>query len=188
MSSCSDYVNKKTHEEAIGMIVVKGGRYPRGMEFATIFADGAAYVATLDLRATDYRVLFALLGTLTWSNFIRVSQKKLAAHLGIAPSNVSAAIKRLIRLGLIAKQRDPLDDERFLLRLSLCVAWRGRPKAWTVAVNAGETCGFAPIPLKMSNGKKTKKPTKAQKRAAEQPTDANADVDRDAGEDELRAA
>jgi hypothetical protein len=187
MSSCSEYVNKKTYEEAIGMIVVKGGRYPRGMEFATIFSDGAAYIATLDLRATDYRILFALIATLTWENFIRVRQKKLAAQLGLAPSNVSASIKRLIRLGLIAKQPDPLDDERLLLRLNLSLAWRGRPKAWTVAVNAGETIGFAPIPIQISSGKKAKK-AKVQKRSVDQPTDATAVVAADSDGEELRAA
>jgi DNA-binding MarR family transcriptional regulator len=50
-----------------------------------------------------------LIGPLSWANFIRVSQK-LAAQLGLAPSNVSAAIKRLIRLGLNAKQPDPDAD------------------------------------------------------------------------------
>jgi hypothetical protein len=179
MSRCSDYVNKKTQEEAVGMIVVKGARYPRGMEFVTIFADGAAYLATLDLRATDFRVLLALIAGLAWENFIRVSQKKLAAQLGLAPSNVSASIRRLIHLGLIAKQPDPLDDERLLLRLSLNLAWRGRPKAWVVAVNSGETIGFAPVPLKAGGGRTTKRQTKARKRSENSmDTDASFEADR----------
>lgn len=177
MSRCSDYVNKKTQEEAVGMIVVKGGRYPREMEFATIFADAAMHVARLDLTSTDYRVLFGLIGSLTWANFIRISQKRLARRLKLAPSNVSASIKRLIQTGLIAKAPDPHDDDKKLLRLSLSLTWRGRPKEWTAAVNGGETLIFTPIPIAIDDddddGEPITKPRRARKAAATAPDNDN---------------
>ena len=42
----------------------------------------------------------------------------LARHLGVKPSTMSAAIKRLVRLGFIARDRDEVDGRAASLRLS----------------------------------------------------------------------
>lgn len=131
------------------MLIIKGSRYPRGVEFFTVFTDGALYVATLGLSAVQCRVLFGLLGSMSFANFIRVSQKTISKELGIAPPNLSASIKALIDIGLLARQPDPDDPGRLLLRLSLHLAWRGTAREWIEAVSRGEGVGFAPIPARM---------------------------------------
>ena len=42
----------------------------------------------------------------------------LARHMGVTPSTMSAAIKRLVRLGFIARDRDEVDGRAASLRLS----------------------------------------------------------------------
>jgi hypothetical protein len=63
-----------------------------------------------------------------------------------------------------------------LLRLSLNLAWRGRRKEWNVAVNAGESWDFAPIPIG-GDADAITKPVEAPAAAADGSQDAPADVD-----------
>lgn len=148
MSRYQDYVNSKTGEEATGMLIIKGSRYPRGVEFFTVFTDSALYVATLGLSAVQHRVLLGLLGSMSFANFVRVSQKTISKELGIAASNLSASVKVLIDVGLLARQPDPDDASRLLLRVSLHLAWRGTAREWIEAITRGEGVGFAPIPAR----------------------------------------
>jgi hypothetical protein len=81
-----------------------------------------------------------------FANFVRISQKSLAEELGIAPSNMSTAVRELIKIGFIAKQADPEDAGRDLLRVSPHLAWRGKPREWSAAVTRGEGAAFAAVP------------------------------------------
>lgn len=146
MSRYQDYINAKTGEEATGMLIIRGSRYPRGVEFATLFTDGALHIATLGLTATELRVLLALIANMSFKNFVHVTQKALSDQLRIAASNVSAAIRRLTELGLVAKSPNPDDTGRTLLRISLHLAWRGTAQEWSAALADGEGLCFAPVP------------------------------------------
>lgn len=49
-----------------------------------------------NLTLEDWRVLSAYIGYADWENVVRTSQKEIAEHLGMKPSNVSRSTKKLI--------------------------------------------------------------------------------------------
>lgn len=49
-----------------------------------------------DLNGEDWRVLSAFIGFADWENVVRTSQKEIAEHLGMKPSNVSRSTKKLV--------------------------------------------------------------------------------------------
>jgi hypothetical protein len=54
-----DWFNAKTGDEATGVLVIKGAKYPRGLQFLTMFADGWRELAQLRPNGTEWRVLAA---------------------------------------------------------------------------------------------------------------------------------
>jgi DNA-binding MarR family transcriptional regulator len=142
MSRFHDYYNEQTGEQASAMLIIKGAKYPKGMKFATIFADGARRLSEMSLTGTELRVVLALVGMMDFGNWIRKSQADIAARMGMAPSNLSSTLRTLVDRGLIAKLDDPEDKGRSALRINLHLAWKGNAKAWTAAINAGEGTAF----------------------------------------------
>jgi hypothetical protein len=74
-------------------------------------------------RVEDFRVLFALLEKLDYENRILINQADIAKELGMKPSNVAAAIKRLIEAGVIFK--GPKAGIHNSYQLNPNYGWRG---------------------------------------------------------------
>jgi hypothetical protein len=169
MSRASDWWNETTGEQATGMLLVKGAKYPRGVEFATTFADAFAYLANLGLTLTEWRVLSTMIAGMTFGNYVAQTQRSIAQALKLADSNVSKAVRRLIREGLVGKAELPGTD-LMVLRVSPLIAWRGNAKQWNRAINDGEAVGFAPIPYRKpvsnDNARVSKRPSRAEDFAA----------------------
>lgn len=96
----------------------------RGLEgFVMLFTDYSKDTLLTALRnrevqLRDVAVLMALILHCDWrSGRVRVTQKALAAALGIHASDCSAAIRRLQakRLRLVARVRDPHTGEQYFL-------------------------------------------------------------------------
>jgi DNA-binding MarR family transcriptional regulator len=128
MSSCNlqnEWVNPKTGEVGSGFISVKGKRYPRGIEFATVFQEGLLRLTRLDLTPTSLRVLFFVMSRMDYQNYVRVTQRTIADELNISPPAVSVAFKDLIRQQVLVYSAEPADPQRRVMRVSATVAWRG---------------------------------------------------------------
>ncbi len=143
----TDWVNAKTGETGQAFMVIKGKKYPRGVVFMTMFAQGWRALAQWRdaegrrLTATEWTVFAGLMGHLGFENVIPVSQAKLAKELGIAQPNISRAVKRLERAGFVACEKDENDPRRTIYRLSLDVGWMGDAPSWQHAIQGRGKAG-----------------------------------------------
>lgn len=149
MSRYSDYFNASTGEQASGMLVIKGGRYPPGFEFVTVFSHALRHLAQQPLTSTQWRVLMLLMASVEYGNFIRRTQRSISEELGISPPNISRAVKRLASLGLVIKSPHPLDQTE-TVRVSTDVLWKGSAKQWCAMRNRGEGQNLIAPPLRRS--------------------------------------
>jgi len=131
-----DWFNSRTGEEASGVLVVKGARYPRGLEFMTMFADGWRELAKLPLKGTDWRVLAAVMARIDYGNMAEFTQGAVAAELGVAQPNVAGALRRLVAEGVLTRDVHPEDRRRTLYRVNLRLGWKGKAKDWAREVQA----------------------------------------------------
>ena len=53
------WVNPETGEVADGFFTIRGAKYPKGVEFMTMFRDGWEYLSTLSLAPSTSKVLSA---------------------------------------------------------------------------------------------------------------------------------
>jgi hypothetical protein len=126
----TDWMNPTTGEVASGLLVVRGARYPKGMDFLTIFANGLTLLANSGLTATDWRVLAVLMFRLDYGNAIEVSQGTIAEQLEIKQPNVNRSIRRLVELRVITRARHPENARRIIYGLNVSVGWKGRAGDW----------------------------------------------------------
>lgn len=90
----------------------------------------------LDARLADktigmqaMRVLLAMLGCVEYGNRVQKSQKELAAHLAMSPSEVSKASKRLVDCGFIER----LPNRRGWYRIDPRFGWKGDVESLSAA-------------------------------------------------------
>ena len=77
------WINPATGEMADGFFTIRGRKYPKGVEFMTMFRDGWEYLATLRLAPATSAVLFKLLARLDYENWLSISQETLAEEIGM---------------------------------------------------------------------------------------------------------
>ncbi len=125
-----EFVNTRTGEVVTGLAMPRKHRYPRDVEFMTMFRDGWKYLATLDLAGRDTRVLFKLLEMLDYENFISIGQETIAQEVQSDIANVNRSIAKLEKLGVIERERDKADKRRWAYRLNAELGWKGDAKQW----------------------------------------------------------
>ena len=123
-------INPKTRKEYIGLAVPLKKKFPEPIEYVSMFQHGLEYLARLKLTPTENAVLLILLSRLEYENWIRVSQKTIGERLNLNKSQVSNAVKKLVKIGVLSKEQDPSDEGRLLYRLNPFLGWRGETKEW----------------------------------------------------------
>ena len=83
-------------------------------------------LAQADLGKEAMRVLFAVLAKLDYENFISINQAELGRQLKIAPSNMSRAITRLVKEGVLLA--GPKLQARGTYSLNPKYGWKGSAK------------------------------------------------------------
>ena len=125
-----DYVNTRTGEVVTVAAFSRKHRYPKDVEFMTMFRDGWKYLSTLDLAGRDTRVLFKLLEMLDYENYISISQETIAQELENDIANINRSIQKLEKLGVIERQKDKTDKRRWSYRLNAELGWKGDASQW----------------------------------------------------------
>lgn len=131
----NEWVNTETGEIGGGFISIKGSRYPRGVEFTTMFLSGLSELANRRLKASEYRLILLLLSHMSYGNYCRISQVEIAKELGISSPAASVAIGRLKDLKLVGREPDPEEPGREVLRISTVLTWRGRAREFIADQN-----------------------------------------------------
>ncbi|HEX6978276.1 MAG TPA: helix-turn-helix domain-containing protein [Alphaproteobacteria bacterium] len=131
-----DWFSARTGEEASGVLIVKGARYPRGLEFMTMFADGWRELAKLPLKGADWRVLAAVMARIDYGNTAEFTQGAIAIELGVAQPNVAVALRRLVAEGVLTREAHTEDRRRTLYRVNLRLGWKGKAKDWMREIQA----------------------------------------------------
>lgn len=85
--------------------------------------DALIELARLDLGDEARRVLFAVLGKLDFENFILLNQAEIGETIGIQRANVSRAITKLERAGVLV--RGPKAGRSVTFRLNPSFGWKG---------------------------------------------------------------
>ncbi len=94
--------------------------------WALLFLDPCRELAKLNLSGQDWQVLMTLLSYMDFGNRIAVVQSTIAADLGIQPSRVSEAIKKLLSLSVLVEDTKVGGSRVF--RLNAKYAYRGKTK------------------------------------------------------------
>ena len=123
-------INPKTRKEYIGLAVPLKKKFPEPIEYVSMFQHGLEYLAKQKLTPTESAVLLIFLSRLEYENWIRVSQKTVGERLNLNKSQVSNAVKKLVKVGILFKEQDPSDEGRLLYRLNPSLGWRGETKEW----------------------------------------------------------
>ena len=123
------------------------------VRFVKFYQDAAGWLIDMKLTARQYRLLFALLETLEYENFVRVSQKDLAERIGIHVQDVSTGLKVLIDHGILLEGRRNGRNKTY--RLNSEVAFKGRELDKVIAFPRAQE---EPTPLKLLKSKKKVKP------------------------------
>jgi hypothetical protein len=80
-------------------------------------------LAKADLGQRDWRVLAVVLGKLDFENYLLLSQADIGKEIGLQAPHVSAAIKRLVGLGVLVK--GPKAGRSSTFRLNPYYGWKG---------------------------------------------------------------
>lgn len=88
-------------------------------------------------------VFNALMARLDFENYIQVSQSEIAREVGMKPSNVSRAMRKILDLGFI--KQGPKVGRSHTYQLHPDLAWKGKPKAHFKAREAARAAGWQVI-------------------------------------------
>jgi len=80
-------------------------------------------IARMPLGDQARRVLFALEGSLTYGNWIRIKQADLARMIGMQPTNFNAGLRKLVAAGIVLKNPDATDQLAY--RMNPDFVWKG---------------------------------------------------------------
>lgn len=171
------WVNPDTGEVADGFFTIRGAKYPKGVEFMTMFRDGWKYLATLSLAPTTSKVLFELLARLDYENWLSISQETLAEEIGMRQPHVARAIKDLVAGSIIEVSKDGTDKRRNAYRLNANLGWKGDAKQWMQhqhqrAAAAGSNVIPMPGVARPTSPKKTSAPKKTSDQAEREALEA----------------
>ncbi len=123
-------VNPRNGKVYKNLTVAEKAKFPKPIEYISMFRHGMKYLAKLKLTPTETAVFFSLLGRLEFENWVKVSQKTIAEELDLQRPRVTKAIKKLTELEVILRETDPSDERRTIYRLNPSLGWRGEPKEW----------------------------------------------------------
>ena len=101
-----------------------------GGNWVAVFQDVLNWLAKQSLPQEQYRVLMYLMGELDFSNYLRVTQTKIAKELNMHQPSVSKAIKALIALDIITE--GPHVGNAKTYRLNPHMAHKGRNQKQTI--------------------------------------------------------
>lgn len=118
--------------------------FPQNKEFNFMFREGWDAISKLRLSPTETAVFFRLMYHMGFANWVPVSQETLGEELGIKKQHVSAALIRLVRLGIVERERDPLDKRRWQYRINSYLGWKGSPQSWNQENESGKVIPLYP--------------------------------------------
>ena len=95
-----------------------------------VFQDSLNWLSEQALTGEQLRVLLKLMSRLDYDNYIRVSQKELAAELGMKDTHISRAIRKLRELDVIVEA--PRMGKYKLYRLNPRMGYKGKHPEQTV--------------------------------------------------------
>ena len=95
-----------------------------------MFREGWDTISKLRLSPTETAVFARLMYHMGFANWVPVSQETLGEEIGIKKQHVSAALIRLIKLGVVERERDPIDKRRWQYRINTSLGWKGSPDSW----------------------------------------------------------
>lgn len=124
------FINPQTGETVDELHIIRGAKYPKNVEFMTMFRDGWKYLSTLRLAPTTSAVMFKLLEKLDYENWMSISQETLAEELQIKQPHIASAIRELEKAGVIEVSKDKTDKRRNAYRLNASLGWKGDARQW----------------------------------------------------------
>ena len=125
-------VNKITGEEVEGgvpVFVAGKVRWNNNGGYFVGFQEAFGMIAQdKTMTGETLRIWMHLLSRLGFENFVVIKRSEISKELGIKGPNVSRAISKLVKKGLLV--RGPKVGHSYAYRLDMNVAWRGGPKSY----------------------------------------------------------
>lgn len=161
------WINPATGEMADGFFTIRGAKYPKGVEFMTMFRDGWEYLATLRLAPATSAVLFKLLARLDYENWLSISQETLAEEIGMKRPHVTRAVTELVAASILEVSKDGTDKRRNAYRLNSNLGWKGDAKQWMAHQHQRAAAAGSNV-IPMPGIAKPQPPSKPAAKSAEQ--------------------
>ena len=83
-----------------------------------------------EVKPFDLRLLIYLIGSMDFDNFCFSTQTEIAKFFGSERSNISAALKKLSKLGYISIHKENGVVHRMYYRVSPLIAYKGKYEDW----------------------------------------------------------
>lgn len=126
--------DKEEAEPLDGFFVYHANRpkFGKDKDFLFMFQSNALTKLALNenLQGNDFRLLLVLFEYLDFENLISITQKQLAGIMGIPQPHISVSLDRLIKEGILDKQKH---GNRNVYKLNSSYAWKGRAAAYNDA-------------------------------------------------------
>lgn len=94
----------------------KGVQFKR--DYFSMFQD--LTVAKSGMSGKEFAVFHYCLAKMDWYNYIEISQKDIAAELGIGQKHVSTLLKKIVEKGLLERDSASLRSSKYRVNISNC--------------------------------------------------------------------
>jgi len=108
---------------------------PKVPDFVMIWQEAIRRVVVGEgLTLITYRVMFFLIGSMEFQNFIGVDIKTIAEDLKVSVPSVDRAMKQLKDIGIVISIKDTFDKRRNAYMLNPLTGWKGKASNYVSAV------------------------------------------------------
>ena len=109
----------------------KKSYFPKEVTWMASFQNGLIWLSKQNLTGMDLKILLMIMGKLDFQNYLRISQKELAAEMGIDKGNISRAIKKFCNMNILFT--GPMAGRHNTYRLNPNIGHKGKGYSETVA-------------------------------------------------------
>jgi len=111
------------------IVQIRTNKIPPVPDFVMIWQEAIKRVVVGEgLTLITYRVMFFLIGSMEFQNFIGINIKTMAEDLKVSVPSVDRAMKQLKELNIVISIKDTMDKRRNAYMLNPLAGWKGKAR------------------------------------------------------------
>jgi len=134
-NNIAENIRKEVGDDNMQVSVMLRKNIPVIPDFVMIFQEVTKRIVVGEgLSLITYRVLFFMLGSMEFQNFIPISIEQMATDLNVSVPSVKRAMKQLKELNIVISIRDSMDKRFNNYMLNPLTAWKGKARNYLTVV------------------------------------------------------